>query len=90
MQVLNPADLQLKVVVMLMEATVARGANLVSQLRRSYVKIEHDQLGRKVVRIKGNASTKTQQGYSEDYKALDVVINGHFEVITLNIQHYPA
>ena len=84
---LNPADLQLKVVVMLMEATVARGANLVSQLRRSYVKIEHDQLGRKVVRIKGNASTKTLQGYSEGYKPLDVVINGNFEVITIIIQH---
>ena len=48
MQVPDPSDLQLKVVVMLMEATVARGASLVSQLRRSYVRIEHDEMGRKV------------------------------------------
>ena len=90
MQVPDPSDLQLKVVVMLMETTVARGASLVSQLRRSYVRIEHDELGRKVVRIKGNASTKTLQGYSEGYKPLDVVINGNFEVITFTLQHYPA
>ena len=64
-----------------MEATVCRGASLISQLRRSYIKIEYDEQGRKVVRIKGNASTKTMQGYSEGYKPLNVVINGNFEVM---------
>lgn len=77
---MTPADLQLKVVMMLMEATVCRGASLIGQLRRSYVRIEKDERGRKVARIRGNATTKTMQGYKDDYKPLDVLICGNFEV----------
>ena len=78
---MSPEELQLKVGYILLEATVGRGANLLSQIRRQYVTIQTDQTGGKTARIRGNAKRKTMQGRNSDYRPLDVTVYGHFEVI---------
>ena len=81
LQVVTPEELQLKVAYILLEATVGRGASLLSQIRRQYITIHTDQTGGKTARIRGNAKRKTMSGRSSDYRPLDVTIYGHFEVI---------
>ena len=63
-----------------MEATVGRGVSLSSQIRRSFVKVEHDTKGRRYVRIHGYVIRKTMQGRSNNYAPLNEIVYGEMEV----------
>lgn len=78
---MEPKHLQLKVNAILLENTVARGKDCIQQIRRRYVKVEVDEEGREVVRIRGNVHKKTMQGRADDFKPLDVVVHGQAEVL---------
>ena len=60
---------------------MARGKDCIQQIRRRYVKVEVDEEGREVVRIRGNVHKKTMQGRADDFKPLDVVVHGQAEVL---------
>ena len=66
--------------VIILENTVARGADCVQQVRRRYINIEQEN-GLEVVRIKGNIHKKNMQGRAANYKPLDVVVHGEAEPI---------
>ena len=67
----------------ILENTVARGADCVQQVRRRYINIEQEN-GLEVVRIKGNIHKKNMQGRAANYKPLDVVVHGEAEVVTIS------
>ena len=81
----DPEELSLRVFLILLEHTVARGSSTPSQIRRSYISIQHDEKGRKIVRILGNIRRKTMQGRSADYRPLDVTVFGELEVRLVEI-----
>ena len=76
----EPKNLQLKVNAIILENTVARGADCVQQVRRQYVNFENEE-GAEVVRIKGNVHKKTMQGRSANFEPLNVVVHGQAEVL---------
>ena len=84
----KPKDLQLKVNVIMMENLVARGADFVQQLRRSYIHFEQNEDGFEVVRIKGNVHRKTMQGRSANFEPIDKVVHGKAEVLKSAL-HFP-
>ena len=81
----DPEELSMRVFLILLEHTVARGSTTPSQIRRSYVTIQHDDKGRKIARILGNIRRKTMQGRSADYRPLDVTVFGELEVRLVEI-----
>ena len=82
---MEPKILQLKVNLIILQNTVARGANYVQQVRRRYLSFDREE-GEEVVRIKGNVHKKTMQGRAADFKPLDVMVHGQAEV--LNTQYF--
>ena len=64
----------------ILEGTSGRGVAMQAQIRRSMVKVDRDQKGRKNIRIRGNVTRKTMQGRSDNYAPLDKNIHGEFEV----------
>ena len=90
LQVVDPEELSLRVFLILLEHTVARGSTTPSQIRRSYISIQHDDKGRKIARILGNVHRKTMQGRSADYRPLDVTAFGELEVRLVGKDKYPS
>lgn len=80
-QVTRPEELNQKVFLVLLEHTVARGASTPGQIRRSYLTLQHDEQGRRNIRVHGNARRKTMPGRAGDYRAIDVTVYGELEVI---------
>ena len=79
-QVENPEELAIRVFIILLEHTVARGSTTPAQIRRSYISVQHDSQGRRTVRVHGNAERKNMQGRNENYKPIDVKVFGELEV----------
>ena len=76
----GPEELYLRVFLILLEHTMARGNTTPSQIRRSYITIQHDKNGKKIARVLGNVRRKTMMGRSADYRLLDVKVFGNLEV----------
>ena len=76
----EPADLQLRVAAIVIEALVARGTACFQQIRRQYLNAEEED-GKQVIRIKGNVVRKTLPGRAADYEPINVVIYQEEEVI---------
>ena len=73
----EPADLQLRVAAIVIEALVARGTACFQQIRRRYLNAEEED-GKQVIRIKGNVVRKTLPGRAADYEPINVVISTAF------------
>ena len=80
LETVSAHHLQLKAGTIILETTCARGTDFLRQIRRSYVSVQLDAKGCKVLKIRGNVRTKTKQGRSADYKPLNHCITTEEEV----------
>ena len=80
---MEPKILQLKVNLIILQNTVARGANYVQQVRRRYLSFDREE-GEEVVRIKGNVHKKTMQGRAAQPSAYRLTIYRYAIIVSFS------